>query len=149
MKKILFFALSLAILSVSCRKSEHDIQGKFDNTQNDTLLVQSYVPGLQESAIYDTVVMRGGHFYINFPDTSIRFVYVMEKPVMKNGEEQPVRMANEPIVFIPGVRLHVKGKSYDYKVIGSKFYDEYNKSHRKYPKVEEQLQKAETDLIDQ
>ncbi|MGL5682949.1 MAG: redoxin domain-containing protein [Marinifilaceae bacterium] len=149
MKKILFFALALALTSVSCRQSEHDIHGKFDNTQNDTLLVQSYVPGIQESAMYDTVVMRGGHFAISFPDTSIRFVYVMEKPTIKNGIEQPVRMANEPIVFIPGNRLRVKGNSYSYKVTGSKFYDEYNKSHRKYQKVEEKLQQAEENLIAQ
>lgn len=144
MKRLFYLCLCLSTLLYACTQEKGNLKGVLTEVETDTLLVQSMIPGQKGSVTIDTIILDQGKFSTAIPDSTLRFVYIMQKPRKIDGKMHVQQMINQPIIFLPGDKLILNGTLENYEVSGSMFYKEYNKLDKVFRGLEKQIMEMDS-----
>ncbi|MGL4519352.1 MAG: redoxin domain-containing protein [Phocaeicola sp.] len=132
MKVKLSFILILLLSVIGCTKQKFDVIGNLSGVESDSLLVKSYY--VNGSNRTDTVVLNGGEFGFNLPDTSTVQLVIMAIPSKipnADGSIKAASMKNLAFPKFPNINVIINGTIDDAEISGCEFYDDmmsFNKS---------------------
>ena len=123
MKKLAFAIIGGICLTTACQNSA-EISGTLTGVESDTLVVISYISG-EDKAITDTIPMKNGTFAFNIGDSVLKQVYIYDKP-STDSQKNPALMKSISFMLVPEQPVKITGSFDDYKLEGSKFYEDYS-----------------------
>ncbi len=123
MKKLAFAIIGGICLTTACQNSA-EISGTLTGVESDTLVVRSYISG-EDKAITDTIPMKNGTFAFNIGDSVLKQVYIYDKP-STDSQKNPALMKSISFMLVPEQPVKITGSFDDYKLEGSKFYEDYS-----------------------
>lgn len=123
MKKIALGFIGLGMLTACQHTAE--ISGTLTGIESDTLLVNSYIRGIDEP-ISDTIPMKNGTFAFNVGDSVLKEVYIYAKPAT-GDEPHPATIKAVSFMLIPGKPIKITGSLDNYRLEGDSFYEDYSK----------------------
>ena len=122
MKKIALGFIGLGMLT-ACQQTA-EISGTLTGIESDTLLVNSYIRGIDEP-ISDTIPMKNGTFAFNVGDSVLKEVYIYAKP-LAGDEPHPATIKAVSFMLIPGKPIKITGSLDNYRLEGDSFYEDYS-----------------------
>lgn len=123
MKKIALGFIGVGMLT-ACQQTA-EISGTLTGIESDTLLVNSYIRGIDEP-VSDTIPMKNGTFAFNVGDSVLKEVYIYAKPAT-GDEPHPSTIKAVSFMLIPGKPIKITGSLDNYRLEGDSFYEDYSK----------------------